>query len=146
MTVVDADTTLASASVQPQQLTEDSTVAVLITLTPRTCYPDVSSLRAERGFRRGRQKIPLVKLGCSLSAETHARMVFAMEAHEGPTTQGRAEDVVAVSRLLFEGNISSCQTLSCSQNTRRTSLFITGIVKHLQFLTVHLRQRNTSVL
>ena len=51
---------------------------------------------------------PLDKLGCCLSAETHARMVFAMEAHEGPTTQDRAEDVVAVSRLLFEGTIATC--------------------------------------
>ena len=45
---------------------------------------------------------PLHKLGCCLSAETHARMVFALEAREGPTTQDRAEDVVAVSSLLFE--------------------------------------------
>ena len=51
---------------------------------------------------------PLVKLGCCLSAETHARMVMAMEAREGPTTQDRAEDVVAVSRLLFEGTIATC--------------------------------------
>ena len=51
---------------------------------------------------------PLDKLGCCLSAETHARMVFAMEAREGPTTQDRAEDVVAVSRLLFEGTIATC--------------------------------------
>ena len=51
---------------------------------------------------------PLDKLGCCLSAETHARMVFAMEAREGPPTQDRAEDVVVVSRLLFEGTIATC--------------------------------------
>ena len=38
-----------------------------------------------------------------LSAETHARMVLAVETREGPNTQHGTEHLMAVSRFLFEG-------------------------------------------
>ena len=51
---------------------------------------------------------PLDKLRCCLSAETHARMVLAMEAREGPITQDGTGHLMTVSRLLFEGTIATC--------------------------------------
>ena len=55
---------------------------------------------------------PLDKLGCCLSAETHARMVLALEAREGPITQDQAGRPVAVSGHLFEGIMATFH-LSC---------------------------------
>ena len=45
---------------------------------------------------------PLDKFGRSPSAVTHGRMVFAMEAREGPNTSRKAERLIATTGQLFE--------------------------------------------
>ena len=64
---------------------------------------------------------PLGKLGYCLSAETHARMEFAMEAHEGPTTQDGTGHLVAVSRLLFEGHHGHLSSTCYAEDVAETS-------------------------
>ena len=70
----------------------------------------------------------VLKLGCCLSAETHARMVFAMEAREDPTTQDRADDVVAVSLLLFEGTIATCNQGALTRVTAYSTVLFVFVI------------------